>query len=93
MAKNTKPQPSYESSRAERILGFMAVGIISTSVLVMLLTFVVGLVESNENANAFESVSLPTALVAYPQIGLPLGAFCIIAMVAISVARRSKSNR
>ncbi len=93
MAKNEKSQPKNEASRAERILGFMAVGLISTSVLVMMITFVIGLVESSQSNNSYESISLPTALVAYPQLGLPAGAFCIIAMVALSVFRRSRSNR
>lgn len=93
MAKNDQSQSSNESTRVERILGFMAVGLIGTSVLVMMITLIIGLVESSQSANSYESISLPTALVAYPQLGLPAGAFCIIAMVALSVVRRSKSNR
>lgn len=93
MAKKDTTQPTNESSRVERILGFMAVGLVGSSVLVMMVTFAIGLIESSQNSNSYEAISLPTVLVAYPQLGLPAGAFCIIAMVALSVVRRSRSNR
>jgi hypothetical protein len=60
----------------------MAVGLIGTSILVMFATLLL----------ALSSTSLLPILVFYPQIGLIVGAGCIIALLIVSLRRRAREN-
>jgi FtsH-binding integral membrane protein len=87
MAKQTNTQPDNSSSRVERILSFMAIGLIATSVLCILATLILALVFHNANTTK-AAVVLPL----YPFIGLSVGALCIIGVVVASIVRRSRTN-
>lgn len=82
MAKETQTSNKSAGSRLENILAFMAVGLIGTSILVMVVTLVLSL----------SSTSLMPILVFYPQIGLIAGAGCIIALLIVSLRRRAREN-
>ena len=82
MAKDTETSNKSAGSRLENILAFMAVGLIGTSILVMVVTLLL----------ALSSTSLMPILVFYPQIGLIAGAGCIIALLIVSLRRRSREN-
>lgn len=82
MAKQTQTSNKSVTSRAENILAFMAVGLIGTSILVMVITLLL----------ALSSTSLMPILVFYPQIGLIAGAGCIIALLIVSLRRRAREN-
>ena len=91
MAKQTNTQPDNSSSRVERILSFMAIGLIATSVLCILATLILALVFHNANT-AKAAVVLPAFMSLYPFIGLSVGALCIIGVVVASIVRRSRTN-
>ena len=82
MAKQTETSNKSAGSRLENILAFMAVGLIGTSILVMFVTLLL----------ALSSTSLLPILVFYPQIGLVVGAGCIIALLIVSLRRRAREN-
>ncbi|MBP6087723.1 MAG: hypothetical protein KA009_01215 [Rhodoluna sp.] len=82
MAKETQTSNKSAGSRLENILAFMAVGLIGTSILVMVVTLLLSL----------SSTSLMPILVFYPQIGLIAGAGCIIALLIVSLRRRAREN-
>lgn len=82
MAKQTETSNKSAGSRLENILAFMAVGLIGTSILVMVVTLLLSL----------SSTSLMPILVFYPQIGLIAGAGCIIALLIVSLRRRAREN-
>jgi hypothetical protein len=60
----------------------MAVGLIGTSIIVMVITLLLSLSTHN----------LMPILVFYPQIGLVAGAICIIALLIVSLRRRAREN-
>jgi hypothetical protein len=80
------------SSRLERILSFMAIGLISTAVLSMLAMLVMALIRKTTDPNA-APIALSAFLTFYIQIGLSVGALCIIGIVVSNLIRRSRSNR
>ena len=82
MAKETQTSNKSAGSRLENTLAFMAVGLIGTSILVMVVTLLLSL----------SSTSLMPILVFYPQIGLIAGAGCIIALLIVSLRRRAREN-
>jgi FtsH-binding integral membrane protein len=82
MAKQTKSAHKSETPRLENILAFMAVGLIGTSIIVMVITLLLSLSTHN----------LMPILVFYPQIGLIVGAACIIALLIVSLRRRAREN-
>jgi FtsH-binding integral membrane protein len=82
MAKQTKSAHKSETPRLENILAFMAVGLIGTSIIVMVITLLLSLSTHN----------LMPILVFYPQIGLIAGAACIIALLIVSLRRRAREN-
>ena len=82
MAKQTKTSHKTETPRLENILAYMAVGLISTSILVMVATLLLSLTTHD----------LWPILVFYPQIGLIAGAGCIIALLIASLRRRAREN-
>jgi FtsH-binding integral membrane protein len=82
MAKQTRTSDKSAGSRLENILAFMAVGLIGTSILVMVATLILSL----------SSTSLWPIMVFYPQLGLIAGAACIIALLIVNLRRRSREN-
>lgn len=82
MAKETKPNHKNESSRLETILAYMAAGLVGTSILAILATLITSL----------NSKTIWPVIVFYPQIGLIAGAGCIIALLIVSLRRRSREN-
>jgi FtsH-binding integral membrane protein len=82
MAKQTKTSHKTETPRLENILAYMAVGLISTSILVMVATLLLSLTTHD----------IWPILVFYPQIGLIAGAVCIISLLIVSLRRRSREN-
>ncbi len=91
MAKQTATPSESTPSRIEKILAYMAAGLIGTSVLAMIATLIIAATES-ANPGVGTSV-LPAILVFYPQIGLAAGALSIVALVIVSIRRRSKENK
>ena len=82
MAKQTKTSHRTETPRLENILAFMAVGLIGTSILVMVATLLFSLSTHN----------IWPIMIFYPQIGLIAGAACIIGLLIVSLRRRSREN-
>ena len=82
MAKQTKSAHKSETPRLENILAYMAVGLIGTSIIVMVITLLLSLSTHN----------LMPILVFYPQIGLIAGALCIISLLIVSLRRRAREN-
>jgi FtsH-binding integral membrane protein len=83
MAKQTKSAHKSETPRLENILAFMAVGLIGTSIIVMVITLLLSL----------STHQIWPIMVFYPQIGLIAGALCIIALLVVSLRRRARENR
>lgn len=82
MAKQTRTSDKSAGSRLENILAFMAVGLIGTSILVMVATLILSL----------SSTTLWPIMVFYPQLGLIAGAACIIGLLIVNLRRRSREN-
>ena len=60
----------------------MAVGLIGTSIIVMVITLLLSL----------STEVLWPIMVFYPQIGLIAGALCIVSLLIVSLRRRSREN-
>jgi FtsH-binding integral membrane protein len=82
MAKQTKTSHKNENHGLQNILAYMAVGLVGTSIIVMVITLLLSL----------STHVLAPILVFYPQIGLIAGAACIIALLIVSLRRRSREN-
>jgi uncharacterized membrane protein len=91
MAKNDQTPAVSTSSRLERILSFMAIGLVSTAVLTMLVTLIVTFVHRSSGDSS--ALTLPGWVSVYPFLGLTVGALCIIGVVVSSILRRSRANR
>ena len=91
MAKSNQDTPGNQASRLERILSFMAIGLVSSSVLTMLITLVVTLVYRNSGKT--DAMILPSWIAVYPFLGLTVGALCIIGVVVSGIIRRTRANR
>lgn len=83
MAKQTRTSHKNQAGRLESILAYMAAGLVGTSVIVMVITLLVSLSTHN----------LPAILVFYPQFGLIAGGACIVALLIVSLLRRSRENK
>jgi hypothetical protein len=82
MPKETRTSHKSEAPRLENILAYMAVGLIGSSILVMLATLLMSLTTH----------VLWPIMVFYPQIGLIAGAGCIVALLIVSLRRRAREN-
>ncbi|MEY4639501.1 MAG: hypothetical protein RLY13_499 [Actinomycetota bacterium] len=91
MAKQTKTPAKQPSSRLESVLAYMAAGLIGTSVLTMFAALIIAATGS-ATPEVGQQV-LPPILVFYPQFGLIAGAASIIALLVVSIRRRSRENR
>lgn len=91
MAKSNPAPAGNPASRLERILSFMAIGLVSTAVLTMLITLIVTFL--HRNSGETEALVLPSWIAVYPFFGLTVGALCIIGVVVSGVVRRSRANR
>ena len=91
MAKSNQAPSGTQASRLERILSFMAIGLVSTAVLTMLITLIVTFV--HRNSGETEALVLPSWIAVYPFFGLTVGALCIIGVVVSGVVRRSRAHR
>ena len=92
MANQKKDAEAGVTSRLERILSFMAVGLISTAVVTMIAVLAITLIHKN-GPDAAEPLILPTFFSVYIQLGLTVGALCIIGIVVSNIIRRARSNR
>jgi CBS domain containing-hemolysin-like protein len=77
MAKNQN-RPQIETT-----LAYMAVGVIGASIVSMLLTL---------GLSALGFTSFPVLLAQLPLVGLPIGFLIIVAMLVVSIIRRTKEN-
>ena len=78
MAKNES-----NPSRAESVLAFMAAGVIGLSLLTMLVALLLRLFNVNPWA----------VMTQIPLIGLPFGFVLILALLFVSMRRRSRENK
>ena len=77
MAKNQN-RPQIETT-----LAYMAVGVIGLSIVSMLITL---------GLSALGFSNFPVVLAQLPLIGLPIGFQIIVAMLIVSIIRRTKEN-
>ncbi|HBB39081.1 MAG: hypothetical protein HOK86_01425 [Micrococcales bacterium] len=77
MAKNQN-RPQIETT-----LAYMAVGVIGLSIVSMLITL---------GLSALGFSNFPVVLAQLPLIGLPIGFLIIVAMLIVSIIRRTKEN-
>ena len=77
MAKN------QNRSQIETTLAYMAVGVIGLSIVSMLITL---------GLSALGFSNFPVVLAQLPLIGLPIGFLIIVAMLIVSIIRRTKEN-
>jgi FtsH-binding integral membrane protein len=91
MAKQSKNPANNSASRLESIFAYMAVGLIGTSILVMIAALLIAATGSDTPAVG-EQV-FPPVLVFYPQFGLVAGAASIIALLITNISRRNRENR
>jgi TRAP-type C4-dicarboxylate transport system permease small subunit len=92
MANQKKDVETGVTSRLERILSFMAVGLISTAIITMIIVLAITLIHKN-GPDAATALTLPPFFSVYIQLGLSVGALCIIGIVVSNIIRRSRSNR
>ena len=91
MTKKRLPKDPDASSKLENVFAYVAVGLISTSVLVMLATLIIA--ATGTATPSVGKVVVPPIMIFYPQLGLAAGALSIIALLIASIKRRSKTNR
>jgi hypothetical protein len=91
MAKQSKNPANNPASRLESIFAYMAVGLIGTSILVMIAALLIA-ATGNSTPGLGQQI-LPPVLVFYPQFGLVAGAASIIALLITNISRRSRENR
>ena len=72
-----------QSSRLETTLAFMAAGVVGFSLIDMLVSLLLQLINVRPWAVMFQ----------IPLIGLPIGFLLIIGLLLASISRRSKANR
>lgn len=75
---------AQKRSQLETTLAYMAVGVISTSILAILTTLLLAL---------FEVENITPLVVQLPLVGLPIGFLLIIALLVTSVIRNRRENR
>ncbi|MEY4436996.1 MAG: hypothetical protein RL100_460 [Actinomycetota bacterium] len=91
MTKKSLPETQHSTSKLETVFAYMAVGLIGTSVLVMLATLIIA--ATGTATPSVGKVVVPPIMIFYPQFGLAAGALSIIALLIASIKRRSKANR
>jgi FtsH-binding integral membrane protein len=91
MTKKSQPETQDATSKIETVFAYMAVGLIGTSVLVMLATLIIA--ATGTATPSVGKVVVPPIMIFYPQFGLAAGALSIIALLIASIRRRSKANR
>lgn len=91
MAKQSKNPANNPASRLESIFAYMAVGLIGTSILVMIAALLIA--ATGSNTPGIGEQILPPVLVFYPQFGLVAGAASIIALLITNISRRNRENR
>ena len=91
MAKQSKNPANNPASRLESNFAYMAVGLISTSILAMIAALLIA--ATGSNTPALGEQILPPVLVFYPQFGLVAGAASIIALLITNISRRNRENR
>jgi FtsH-binding integral membrane protein len=91
MTKKSQPETQDATSKIETVFAYMAVGLIGTSVLVMLATLIIA--ATGTATPSVGKVVVPPIMIFYPQFGLAAGALSIIALLIASIRRRSKTNR
>jgi FtsH-binding integral membrane protein len=91
MTKKSLPKTQDATSKLETVFAYMAVGLIGTSVLVMLATLIIA--ATGTATPSVGKVVVPPIMIFYPQFGLAAGALAIIALLIASIKRRSKANR
>lgn len=91
MAKQSKNQANNPASRLESVFAYMAVGLIGTSILVMIAALLIA--ASGSSTTGLGEQILPPVLVFYPQFGLIAGAASIIALLITNISRRNRENR
>ncbi len=86
MAKSQKDSSGNRSgiARAERILAFMAIGVIGISLLSMFVALITALLGVRENLAILAQI---------PLLGLPFGFVLVLVLLVTSLIRRSKENR
>lgn len=75
----TPKRPQLEST-----LAYMAVGVILSSILAILTTLILAM---------FEVKEITPIIVQLPLVGLPIGFMLIMALLIVTVVRRSRENR
>ncbi len=75
---------SPNRSQIEVTLAYMAIGVITVSLISMVATLLL---------TALGVEELPALMAQLPLIGFPIGFLLIISMLITSIARRGKSNR
>lgn len=84
MPSNSNNQPESNPSRLEKILAYMAVGVIGLSVISILVTLISQMFESNGGLVIFRQI---------PVLGLPLGFILVLVLLVVSMSRRTKEAR
>jgi hypothetical protein len=84
MPSQSNSNQESNPSRIERMIAYMAVGVIGLSVLSILITLISQMFESNGGLAIFRQI---------PIIGLPLGFILVLVLLVVSMGRRSKENR
>jgi cation transporter-like permease len=84
MPSNSNNQPESNPSRLEKILAYMAVGVIGLSVISILVTLISQMFENNGGLVIFRQI---------PVLGLPLGFILVLVLLVVSMSRRAKEAR
>lgn len=84
MPSKSNNQPESDPSRIEKILAYMAVGVIGLSVISILVTLISQMFESNGGLVIFRQI---------PVLGLPLGFILVLVLLVVSMSRRAKEAR
>lgn len=84
MPSNRNSRPETNPSRIEKILAYMAVGVIGLSVISILVTLISQMFESNGGLVIFRQI---------PVIGLPFGFILVLVLLIVSMSRRAKDAR
>ena len=73
-----------KKSQVETTLAYMAVGVILSSILAILTTLVLAMFEVRE---------ITPIIVQLPLVGLPIGFVLFMALIVVTVVRKSRENR
>lgn len=84
MPRQSNINEESNPSRIEKVLAYMAVGVIGLSVLSILITLVSQMFESNGGLVIFRQI---------PVIGLPVGFVLVLVLLIVSMSRKSKEAR